>query len=275
MLWLAAPGLAGQHPRVPFGEARRMSSTRRAADRGFRYVPGVYQYSAGVAAEPGFRIERVRFAEPVPMAAGFSRIAGVLAGAGVDKTAFCACELRSPAPFTEQGFSAFNKVYGSVLTEWGIFLDGDNPVARSNVCPEIAPPAEPCFHAFSFVVPDANAAPSFVVAGSGESQEGKGNYRDHTVALGDLSPAGLLSKGKFVLGEMERRMTALGFGWADTTGVQVYTVHDLYPFLAQEIVGRGAARHGLTWQFCRPPVQDLEYEMDCRGVPTERVLPAR
>lgn len=252
-----------------------MSSTRPAADRGFRYVPGVYQYSAGVAAEPGFRIERVRFADPVPMAAGFAAVAEVLAAAGVPKTAFCACELRSPAPFTEQGFADFNKVYGAVLTEWGIFLDGDNPVARSNVCPEIAPPAEPCFHAFSFTVPDAEAAPSFVVAGSGESQEGKGNYRDHTVALGDLSPAGLLSKGKFVLGEMERRMAALGFGWADTTGVQVYTVHDLYPFLASEIVGRGAARHGLTWQFCRPPVQDLEYEMDCRGVLTERVLPAR
>jgi hypothetical protein len=252
-----------------------MSSTRTAADRGFRYVPGVYQYSAGVAAEPGFRIERVRFAEPVPMAAGFAVIAEVLAAAGRPKTAFCACELRSPAPFTEQGFFEFNKLYSAVLTEWGIFLDGANPVARSNVCPEVAPPAEPCFHAFSYTVPDAGAAPSFVVAGSGESQEGKGNYRDHTVALGDLSPTGLLNKGKFVLGEMERRMTALGFGWADTTGGQVYTVHDLHPFLASEIVGRGAARHGLTWQFCRPPVQDLEYEMDCRGVPTERVLSAR
>jgi hypothetical protein len=251
-----------------------MSSTRLAADRGFRYVPGVYQYSAGVAAEPGFRIERVRFADPVPMAAGFAVIAEMLAAAGRPKTAFCACELRSPAPFTEQGFSEFNKVYGGVLTEWGIFLDGENPVARSNVCPEVAPPAEPGFHAFSYTVPDADAAPSFVVAGSGESQEGKGNYRDHTVALGDLSPAGLLQKAQFVLGEMERRMTALGFGWADTTGVQVYTVHDLHPFLATEIVGRGAARHGLTWQFCRPPVQDLEYEMDCRGVPTERVLPS-
>ncbi|TCH99502.1 hypothetical protein EJV46_02155 [Roseococcus sp. SYP-B2431] len=252
-----------------------MSSTRLAADRGFRYVPGVYQYSAGVAAEPGFRIERVRFADPVPMAAGFSRIAAVLEAAGRPRTAFCACELRSPAPFTEQGFADFNKIYGGVLTEWGIFLDGDNPVARSNVCPEIAPPAEPSFHAFSYTVPDGGAAPSFVVAGSGESQEGKANYRDHAIALGDLSPAGLLSKGQFVLGEMERRMKALGFGWADTTGVQVYTVHDLHPFLASEIVRRGAARHGLAWQFCRPPVQDLEYEMDCRGVPVERVLPAR
>ena len=111
-------------------------------------------------------------------------------------------------------------------------------------------------------------------AGSGESAEGKGDYRSNTVALGDTSPAGLLRKAQWVLGEMERRMAALGFTWADATGVQAYTVHDLHPFLADELARRGALRHGLTWQFCRPPVVDLEYEMDCRGIALERVLPA-
>jgi hypothetical protein len=72
---------------------------------------------------------------------------------------------------------------------------------------------------------------------------------------------------------MERRMAALGFAWRDATGVQAYTIHDLHPFLAEELVARGAAAHGLTWQFCRPPVVDLEYEMDCRAVALERVLP--
>jgi len=249
-----------------------MSSTLDAAAGGLRFIPGVYQYSAGVAAAPGFRLERVRFAEPAPMAEGFARIAAVLAAAGRPKQAFCACELRSPAPFTEAGFEAFNREYGAVLTDWGIFLDGLNPVARSNVCPELHKPTAPAFHAFTFTVPDANAAPSFVVAGSGESAEGKGTYRDNTIALGDLSPAGLRKKAHWVLGEMERRMAALGFAWPDTTAVQAYTVHDLHPFLAEEVVARGAARHGLTWQFCRPPVVDLEYEMDCRGVAVERVL---
>ena len=61
-----------------------------------------------------------------------------------------------------------------------------------------------------------------------------------------------------------------GFGWADTTATQVYTVHDLHPFLADEIVRRGAARAGLSWHYNRPPVRDLEYEMDCRGVAQER-----
>jgi hypothetical protein len=250
-----------------------MSATRPVPAGGYRFIPGVYQYSAGVAAEPGFRMERARFAEPVPLRRGFDRIAAHLASLGLPKAAFAACELRSPAPFTEGGFRDFNAIYGGVLEEWALFRDGLNPVARANVCPEIAPPAEPSFHAFCYAVPDGDAAPSFVVAGSGESAEGKGDYRDNTVALGDTSPAGMLRKAQWVLGEMERRMAALGFTWADATGVQAYTVHDLHPFLADELVRRGALRHGLTWQFCRPPVVDLEYEMDCRGVPLERVLP--
>jgi hypothetical protein len=50
-------------------------------------------------------------------------------------------------------------------------------------------------------------------------------------------------------------------------------VHDLHPFLADEIVGRGAAAAGLTWVYARPPVVGLEYEMDLRGVYREHVLP--
>jgi hypothetical protein len=44
------------------------------------------------------------------------------------------------------------------------------------------------------------------------------------------------------------------------------------PFFAEEIARRGAARHGLTWQYCRPPVVDLEFEMDCRGISRELVI---
>ena len=249
-----------------------MISTVEAPNSGYRFMPGVSQYSCGIAALPGFSIERVRFAEPVPLKAGFARIADMLKQAGRPLTAFGACELRSPAPFTEEGFKAFNEIYIKTLIEWGIMKDGVNPVARSNVCPEIAPPAEPSFHAFSFTVPATDAAPSFVVAGSGESVEGKANYRDHTVRLGDTSPEGMLEKAKYVLGEMERRMSAFGGSWRDTTGVQVYTVHDIHPFLASELGRRGAARHGVTWHFNRPPVVGLDYEMDCRCVHGERVV---
>lgn len=249
-----------------------MISTVEAPNSGYRFMPGVSQYSCGIAALPGFSIERVRFTDPVPLKAGFAKIAEILEQAGRPLTAFGACELRSPAPFTEEGFKAFNEIYIKTLIEWGIMNDGVNPVARSNVCPEIDPPAEPCFHAFSFTVPAKDAAPSFVVAGSGESAEGKANYRDHTVRLGDTSPAGMLEKAKYVLGEMERRMSAFGGTWRVATAVQVYTVHDIHPFLASELGRRGVLRNGLTWHFNRPPVVGLDYEMDCRCVHRERVI---
>ena len=250
-----------------------MADAVRFAPGGYRYVPGVFQYSCGVAAEPGFAIERARFRTPVPIAAGFAAIEAHLAALGRPPAAFCACELRSPAPFTEAGFAAFNREYVGPLERWGIFANEVNPVARSNVCPAIAPPPVPSFFAFSYTVPaPAGAAASFVVAGSGEAPEGKGNYRDHIIARGDATPAGLREKARWVLGEMERRMRLLGFDWPAATATQLYTVHDPHPFLADELVRRGAMPGGLTWHFCRPPVVELDYEMDVRAVARELVL---
>ena len=249
-----------------------MIKTVEAPNSGYRFMPGVSQYSCGIAALPGFTIERVRFADPVPLKAGFERIAKILKGAGRPLTAFGACELRSPAPFTEEEFRAFNEAYTKTLIEWGVMKDGVNPVARSNVCPKIDPPGEPCFHAFSIAVPARHAPPSFVIAGSGESVEGKANYRDYIVSPGDTGPAGILAKAKWVLDEMERRMSAFGANWRQTTAVQLYTVMDVYPVLEGELGRRGVFRNGLTWHFNRPPVVGLDYEMDCRSVQIERVV---
>ena len=171
-----------------------------------------------------------------------------------------------------RSFRAFNDIYIQTLIAWGVMKGGVNPVARSNVCPKIDPPAEPSFHAFSFTVPAPEASASFVIAGSGESVEGKANYRDYIVRPGDTSPAGMLEKAKFVLDEMERRMSAFGGDWRQTTAVQLYTVQDVYPILESELGRRGVLRCGLTWHFNRPPVQGLEYEMDCRCIYRERVV---
>jgi hypothetical protein len=240
---------------------------------GYRFIKGAFMYSAGVAALAGFRIERVRFSNPMPIDEGFRRAAAIMENAGRPKTAFAACELRSPEPFTETGFVEFNKVYVETLKAWGIIdAQGTNPVARSNVCPEVHPPKEPSFHAFSYTVADGQAKPSFVIAGSGEAEEGRGSYSERVVAPGDRSESGMRQKVRYVLGEMERRMKALGFAWENTSAVQAYTVYDIHPFMADEIAGRGAIPYGLTWQFCRPPVVGLDYEMDCRGVHVERVV---
>ncbi len=239
----------------------------------YRYLRGVFQYSAGVAAEPGFEIERARFERPLPLAEGFRAIAGHLADVARPLGAFCACELRSPAPFTEEGFLAFNRAYVGALEQWGIYREEANPVARSNVCPEIVPPTVPSVYAFAYTVPaGSRARPSFHIAGSGEAPEGKGNYQDYIVRRGDTSAAGLREKARYVLGEMERRMRALGCGWLHVTATQLYTVYDVYPFLADELVRRGATPAGLTWHYARPPVVGLDYEMDVRGISREIIL---
>jgi hypothetical protein len=250
-----------------------MSQAKTFAPGGYRFVPGVFQYSGGVAAEPGFALRRVMFRKPVPLVEAFAAAERIMSAAGRPFTSFAACELRSPAPFTEQGFKDFNLIYVGTLSRWGIYDEKTmvNPVARSNVCPKVAPPSQPSMHAFSFTVAEAGAAPSFVIAGSGEAPEGSGSYFERTIRRGETSPDAMLEKARFVLGEMERRMGILGFGWADTTAVQAYCVHDIYPFMESEIVRRGAAGHGLSWHYCRPPVVDLEYEMDCRGVAVEQI----
>ena len=142
---------------------------------GYRYIPGVFQYSAGVIALPGFEVVHARFRTPIRLADGFKRIAEHLTAEGRPLTALCGCELRSPEPFSEGGFRAFNEIYVGTLSEWGIFKERNNPVARSNVCPEIAPPAEPSFYAFSYTVPAPVAGPTAVIAGSGEVPEGRSN----------------------------------------------------------------------------------------------------
>ena len=66
-----------------------------------------------------------------------------------------------------------------ILEGWGLFVDGVNPVARTNAAPEVAPPAEPSLHGFSFTRPSDDAAPpTFVVAGAGELLIGDKRYSD-------------------------------------------------------------------------------------------------
>ena len=239
----------------------------------FRFVRGVAPYSAAVTPFAGFEIERARFAHPVALDLGFARIEAHMKSVTRPLTALCGCELRSPAQRTEEGFREFNRGYLAVLERWGLVRDEVNPVARTNVCPELDKPATPSFFAFSYTVPSRDgASTSFLSAGSWEMPDGPSNFREHIVHRGDTSADGMHEKARFVLADLEQRMAALGFSWADTTGTQVYTVHNLHPFMAEEIVARGAARAGLTWHYARPPVIEFEYEMDTRRVNREIVI---
>ena len=245
-----------------------MSALVPFPDGGYAFLEGAFPYSQGVAALPGFAIERASFERPVPVAEGFRRIAQFLALQNRPKTALCAAELRASKPFSFEGFGDFNREYVNILESWDLYRDGRNPVARSNVAPVDDAPAEPCFHAFCYTVP-ASGTGGFVVAGSGEWPEG-GRFPDDIVARGDISPAGLKRKSAWVLETMEYRMKRLGVGWRHATVTQLYCVHDIH-----ELVPKIQSRihpSTITRLYCRPPIAELEYEMDVRGVARERLL---
>lgn len=237
----------------------------------YRYLPGGFQYSAAVIANPGWEIERARFAKPVSLEEGFARIEAHLASIGRPPVALSACELRSPKPLSEADFIAFNRSYVQPLERWGLFRNDANPVARCNLCPELGGLSGPSFYAFSYTVPSSSSAVSFATSGAAECPD-RPNYRDSIVRLGETSPDALRDKVHFALGDLEARFDPMGVTWADVLDVSLYTVHDLHHALADEFGRRGALAGGLNWHFVRPPVQDIEIEVDARAVRRDIVL---
>ena len=240
---------------------------------GYGFLRGISPYSCGVVARGEFTIEHARLRSALPWRAGFEHIDAHLHAAGRPRQALCAIALRSPAPFSFAGFNEFNAGYAKLLASWDIFVGGVNPISRTNVAPELDPPAEPSLYSFAYTVPATGAAPSFVVSGAGELPEGSLDPHD-VVRRGETSRDALTEKARFVLGLMDGRLRGLGVGWDQVTVTNVYTVHDLNAMLAAEVLPRmgGARRHGVTWHYARPPIVSIEYEMDLRGCAREAVI---
>jgi hypothetical protein len=239
----------------------------------YSFLKGIAPYSAGVVAETGFEIVHVRLLRYLPLRAGFDVIEAYLKSEGRPAQAMCGMELRSPKPFSFTGFHQFNTGYVDVLKKWDVLSEGMNPVARTNIAPEVNPPGEPSLYGFSYTVPSRATRKTFVVAGAGELPEGSVDP-DDVVRRGENSAAAIQEKAQFVIGLMEGRLKGLGVSWSDVTVSEIYTVHDIRPFLEGELLRRmdeGGA-HGVTWHYSRPPIESIEYEMDVRGCVTELVI---
>ena len=249
-----------------------MSATTVFTPGGYRYIPAVFQYSAGVAAEDGFELERARFMAPVPLAEAFAKVEAHLKAIGRPTTAFAHCELRSPAPFNDQGFIDFNRQYVQTLERWGIYKDDVNPVARTNVCPMYHEPATPSMLAFTYTIPAKSSRRTFMLSGGGDARSGSEPYKDRIVRMNDTSPEGLREKVIFVIDEMEQRLKALGFGWSDVVSTKASTVQNIGHLVGELLAARGAIVSGLVWNHARPPVIGLDYEMDVRGIARELIL---
>jgi hypothetical protein len=242
---------------------------------GYSFLKGISPYSAGVAALPGFEILYVRFSELLPLNHGFAAIESYLKSQGRPHQALCAVELRSPRPFTFQGFQNFNQRYVDILERWGLLLGGVNPVARTNVAPQLLAPAEPSVYGFSVTVAAENAPPSFVIAGSGELPEGSLDPHD-VIRRGETSVSALQEKARFVMGLMSARLAGLDVSWKQVTVAQVYTIHDIHPFVESELLTRMREAHStrIYWHEARPPIESIEFEMDLRGCRREAILEA-
>ena len=240
---------------------------------GYSFLKGISPYSAGAVAQPGFAIEHARLRAPIAVAAGFDAIDAYLKSLNRPRAALCGIELRSPQPFTFQGFSDFNARYVGILKSWDLLQDGLNPIARTNVAPELGSPSEPCLFGFSYTVVAANAKSSFVVAGAGELPEGSLDPHD-VVRKGETTTEALREKARFVMSLMDGRIRGLGAQWADVSQTNLFTVHPVCPWLNPEVLSKmGAAQlQGVNWYFARPPIVSIEFEMDLRGVGREVVI---
>jgi hypothetical protein len=65
----------------------------------------------------------------------------------------------------------------------GIFRNEVNLVARSNVCPEIDPPATPSFYAFSYTVPGQNRAARSIRPAEAERRHAQLHRPEHEARL--------------------------------------------------------------------------------------------
>jgi hypothetical protein len=237
----------------------------------YRYLPAIAPYSSGVAAEPGYEIIGIRFGSPPPVVEGFALLDEECSKRDLPSTALVGFELRSPAPFAFGAFDEFNETYRELLAERGL-LEGDvNPIARTNVVPVRSAPEQPVLHA-AFIVQKASGAGGvdFVIAGGGEID---GLDPEAIVARGDLSDSGLTQKAHHVIEEMRARLAGLGKAPDSPTLVDVYTAHDI-PTLSEMLVEKlPAVRHcGFVRWLTRPPVVEVEFEMDLRRVSGWHVL---
>ena len=240
----------------------------------YRFLSGIAPYSCGVIANPGHEIVHVTLEVARPWREGFDFVDRFLREQSRQRAELCAMELRSPKPFTMPGFIEFNRGYCAVLEEWGVLVDGANPIARTNVCPIALYGPAPVLHAFSFVRPNAGLQrQTFIVAGAGELVEGT-LVNDGILRWGETSAEAIAEKARYVCELMAERLRGLGGNWDEVTTVNAYTIHPLHPLMEALVLPSlpAARRHGVTWHYARPPVMDIEYEMDLHGVVTQWVV---
>lgn len=228
-------------------------------------IVGGAPFSAGVRALPGYEIVHATFQVPLPYRDGFAAAARHLDAIGRPRTALCAVEVRVPRPLTIDEFAAFNVDYRAILGEWGVVVDGQIPIARSNVALPGNPSSDILLYGVSYSVPAREPSRSFFISAAPEPA---------TVRPGETTPDALREKTASAMLDIQTRLTALERDWSDVTALGIYTAHDVHTFLEAEIIAAmgPAAIHGVHWYYGAPPIVGIEIEIDIRAINQEHRL---
>jgi len=247
------------------------------------FVAGDYQFLAGAAfseaviANQGFCLHRVRFAQAIPMAEGFERLAEHLQRAGRPGTALAACELRSPAPQSREDFNAFNQTYLKHIEALGCKQGDAYPVTRSNMAPLLSKPSTALLYAFTYTEAlsdpvSGSIGSDFVIAGKPENRLLPDGSTE--IVGGEASDAkALIEKARYTLDVMMARVQSVGASWESVSALQIYCPVDIQ-VLWSTFEEYGLAHLGLHWYPGWPPVKGMVFEIDVRRTSRETVLDA-
>jgi len=236
----------------------------------YRFLPGIRAHGSGAIADPGYEVVHVVLRKPVPYAEGFKKIERHLERRQRPKQALCGIELRLPKALTFEQFAAANQGYCALLESWDLFVDGINPIARTNIAPVLDPPSEWMLYAFSYTRVSSRKGPSFVVAGAGDLlTQDLSNHR--IIRKGETSADAMREKAAHVFGVLGERLRALGVAWHHVTAVDLVSAFPVTPAMLEQVMQpmRRQSLHGVHWFYARPPIIDLDFEADTRGVAVE------
>ncbi len=241
----------------------------------FSYLPGSAIYCRGAVADKGYTMAHATFSAPVPLAQGFAQIKSHLKAIGRPMQALAGLELRIAKPLTFEGFGALSAEYVRLLDRFGLRAGENATTTRTNVALErddIAP-KQPSIYGFTYTIPGARSVKrkGFVGSGIGELN---GSTRESIIALGKTSARAMRTKAEFVMGAIAAQLASLGVTWNDVSTATVYTALGVDSYIEDVVLGvmGPAARHGVRWMFTRPPIEDIEFEVDVRGTSQELFL---
>jgi hypothetical protein len=241
----------------------------------FSYLPGSTIYCRGAVADKGFSMAHATFKAPVPLARAFADIKTHLYSIGRPMQALAGLELRIPKPLSFDGFGALSVQYTKLLDKFGLRVGADATTTRTNVALERIDlaPKQPGVYGFTYTIPGARGGgrTGFIGSGIGELD---GNDRNAIIALGKTNDKAMRAKAEWVMSAIAAQLAELGVKWSDVSNTNIYTVHGVDKYVEDVVLGvmGPAARYGVHWMFTRPPIDEIEFELDVRGTSQELFL---